>query len=108
MLEGDYGHTVSIGIDNRFDCVHRSDWYRVHRNPDSTRIIPKSGLPYDLGCGYQCHYHAGRRMGYRIKDNQGAIRQTGVGLHYAMRRRQSFTVYGLISVRLATPDEHQG
>ena len=63
---GHCGDKASIGIDHKFDCVHRSDWYRVHRNPDSARAFAKPGLSDDLGRGYQRNHYANRWLAYRV------------------------------------------
>ena len=71
---GDYGDAASIGIDNKFDCFHCSDWYGVHRHPDSPRAFSEPGLSNDLGRDYQRNHYANRWLAYRVQNNQGAIK----------------------------------
>lgn len=68
------GDKTTIGIDHKFDCVHRFGWYRIHRNPDSARAFTESSLSYDLGCGYKRNCYAYRWLVYRVQNNQGAIK----------------------------------
>lgn len=74
LTGGDYGDKASIGIDYKFDCVHRFDRHGVHRNPDSARAITEASLSYDLGCHYQRHHYANRWLAYRVQHTQSTIR----------------------------------
>lgn len=92
---GRCGDKASIGIDHKFDCVHRSDWHRIYRNPDSSRAFTKPSLSDDLGCGYQRNHHANSRLAYRVQNNQGAIKPVCASCddyQFTMRLRQLPTV----------------
>lgn len=75
---GDYGDAASVGIDNKFDCFHCSDWCGFYRNSDSARAFSEPGLSNDLGRDYQCYHHANRWLAYRVQNNQGAIKAISV------------------------------